>query len=140
MWLKPGRGNAELGAGDRGIARLVAPSLMPRTSTLQGAAAGLTMLIARAAAAPAEGIVQRSRTAAVPLQGQLATRAALALVSAAAGALPPREHETLWRAGARSAGHLATAPAIGGAVYDTGEISARDIPHSARFGRYSSRR
>jgi len=121
MWLNPVAGTPSSALETAALLDSLAPSLMPRTSTLQGAAAGLTVLIARAVAAPAEGIVQRSRTAAVPLQGQLATRAALALVGAAAGALPPREHETLWRAGARSAGHLATAAAIGGAVYDTGE-------------------
>ena len=99
----------------------LAPSLMPRTSALQGAAAGLTVLIARAVAGPAEGIVRRWRPTTLPLRGQLVTRAALALVGAAAEALPPRERETLWRAGVRSAGHLATAAAIGGAVHDTGE-------------------
>lgn len=121
MWLNPVAGTPGSALETAALVDSLGPSLMPRTSVLQGVAAGLTVLVARAVAGSAEGVVRRVRPATLGLGGQLATRAALALVGAAAGALPPRSNEMLWRAGVRSAGHLASAAALGGAVYDTGE-------------------
>ena len=94
------------------------PSLMPRTSTLQGAAAGLNLLVARGVARAIELGVNRVRPADLGISAQLATRAAIGLAGAGASALPRREDEHLTRAGVRSAGHLVTAAAVGGALHD----------------------
>ena len=94
------------------------PSLMPRTSTLQGAAAGLNLLVARGVARGIEEGINRLRPADLGIGAQLATRAAIGLAGVGAGALPPHDDERLTRAGVRSAGHLVTAAAVGGALYD----------------------
>lgn len=121
LWLNPATGTPSSALETTALLDSLGPSLMPRTSVLQGVAAGLTVLVARAVAGSTEVLVRRARPATMGLTGQLATRAALGLAGAAAGALRPRSDETLWRAGIRSAGDLATAAALGGAVYDTGE-------------------
>ncbi|HEX6257174.1 MAG TPA: alpha/beta-hydrolase family protein, partial [Euzebyales bacterium] len=95
------------------------PSLMPRTSTLQGAAAGLNLLVARGVARAIELGVNRARPADLGIGAQLATRVAIGLAGAGAGALPRRDDEHLTRAGVRSAGHLVTAAAVGGALHDS---------------------
>ena len=94
------------------------PSLMPRTSTLQGAAAGLNVLVARGVARAIELGVKRLRPADLGIGTQLATRAAIGLAGVGAGTLPRRDDELLTRAGVRSAGHLVTAAAVGGALHD----------------------
>ena len=125
-WLNPVAGTPASALETAALLDSLGPSLMPRTSALQGAAAGLTVLIARAVATAPEALLRRTGSTTRPLRGKLATRAGLALAGAAAGAMPPRDDETLWRSGVRSAGHLATAAAIGGAVHDMGdELRAR---------------
>lgn len=74
------------------------PSLMPRTSTLQGAATGLNLLVARGVAQAIELGVSRLRPADLGIGTQLATRAAVGLAGVGASALPRRGDERLTRA------------------------------------------
>src|SRR5918995_642791 len=69
------------------------PSLMPRTSRLQGIAMGLSVLGARATAGAG---------------------------GTALASLPERDGERLWVASARTTGRLLRAGAAGGAVHDLG--------------------
>lgn len=110
------------------------PSLMPRTSLHAGVVGGVNVLAARAVAGTLEAGLRRVRPTRLTLGGQLATRAAVAAVSAAATALPRREDERLWRPGVRSAGRLLQAAAIGGAIHDLGVAGLRRFPirHATR--------
>ena len=96
------------------------PSLMPRTSRLQGVSMGLCVLGARATT----GVVERLTRAAVPAEARLgrrlATRAAIGGVGVVLAGLPAREGERLWMASARSTGLLLRAGAAGGVLHDLG--------------------
>ena len=102
------------------------PSLMPRTSRLQGVAMGLSVLGARATTGAAERLTAMAVPAGAPLRRQLATRAVVAAGGTALAALPEHPGERLWMASVRSAGRLLRAGAAGGAVHDLGEaVQAR---------------
>jgi uncharacterized membrane protein len=102
------------------------PSLMPRTSRLQGVAMGLSVLGARATTGAAERLTAMAVPAGAPLRRQLATRALIAAGGTALASLPERQGERLWMASVRSAGRLLRAGAAGGAVHDLGEaVQAR---------------
>jgi uncharacterized membrane protein len=102
------------------------PSLMPRTSRLQGVAMGLSVLGARATTGAAERLTAMAMPAGAPLRRQLATRALIAAGGTALASLPERHGERLWMASVRSAGRLLRAGAAGGAVHDLGEaVQAR---------------
>jgi uncharacterized membrane protein len=107
------------------------PSLMPRTSRLQGVAMGLSVLGARATAGAAERLTRVVVPAEAPLGRQLATRALIGAAGTALVALPERPDERLWLASARTAGRLLRAGAAGGAVHDLGR---------ALQGRYPTQR
>jgi uncharacterized membrane protein len=96
------------------------PSLMPRTSRLQGVAMGLSVLGARATT----GVVEKLTTAAVPadapLRRALAVRAVIGGGGMALAAVPEREDQALWVASLRSTGQLLRNGAAGGAVNDLG--------------------
>src|SRR5918994_2855772 len=96
------------------------PSLMPRTSRLQGISMGLSVLGARVAAGAAERLTRAVVPAEAPLGRQLAARAAVGGVGLALAALPERDGERLWVASARTTGRLLRAGAAGGAVHDLG--------------------
>jgi uncharacterized membrane protein len=102
------------------------PSLMPRTSRLQGVAMGLSVLGARATTGAAERLTALAVPAGAPLKRQLATRAVIAAGGTALASLPERQGERLWMASVRSTGRLLRAGAAGGAVHDLGEaVQAR---------------
>jgi uncharacterized membrane protein len=104
----------------------LSPSLMPRTSRLQGVAMGLSVLGARATTGAAERLTAMAMPAGAPLERQLATRALIAAGGTALASLPERHGERLWMASVRSAGRLLRAGAAGGAVHDLGEaVQAR---------------
>jgi uncharacterized membrane protein len=98
----------------------LAPSLMPRTSRLQGVSMGLSVLGARATTGAAERLTRAAVPADASLRRLLATRAVIGGAGAALVALPERDGERLWAASVRSAGRLLRAGAAGGAVHDLG--------------------
>jgi uncharacterized membrane protein len=98
----------------------VGPSLMPRTSTLQGVSMGLSVLGARATTGVVERLTRTVVPAEAPLARQLVARAAVGGAGVALAALPERDGERLWAASARTAGRLLRAGAAGGAIHDLG--------------------
>src|SRR5215218_1457382 len=106
----------------------VGPSLMPRTSRLQGIAMGLSVLGARATAGAAERLTRVAVPAEAPLGRQLATRALIGAAGTALAALPERHGERLWMASARTTGRLLRAGAAGGAVHDLGRAVQERYP------------
>jgi uncharacterized membrane protein len=96
------------------------PSLMPRTSRLQGISMGLSVLAARATAGAAERVTSAAIPAGAGLGRQLATRALIGAGGTALVLLPARDGERLWMASVRTAGRLLRAGAAGGAVHDLG--------------------
>jgi uncharacterized membrane protein len=96
------------------------PSLMPRTSRLQGIAMGLSALGARATTGAVERLTGLVVPAGAPLGRQLATRALVGAGGTALAALPERDGERLWVASLRTTGRLLRAGAAGGAVHDLG--------------------
>jgi uncharacterized membrane protein len=107
------------------------PSLMPRTSRLQGIAMGVSVLGARATASAAERLTNMVVPAEGPLGKQLAARTLIAAGGATLASLPERDGERLWVASARTAGRLLRAGAAGGVVHDLGR---------ALQGRYPTQR
>ena len=103
-------------------------SLMPRTSAMQGVVAGLNILAARLVARAVEAGHDQVVSPQVTLSASLAVRALVGGAGTALERLPEREDETLWRAGARSAGNILRAAAIGGAIYDVGTYLQRRYP------------
>jgi uncharacterized membrane protein len=98
----------------------IGPSLMPRTSKLQGVSMGLSVLGARATTGVVERLTSTVVPAEAPLGRRLAARAAVGGVGVALAALPERDGERLWMASLRSTGLLLRAGAAGGAVHDLG--------------------
>ena len=98
----------------------IGPSLMPRTSKLQGVSMGLSVLGARATTGVVEGLTRTVVPAEAPLGRRLAARAAVGGVGVALAALPERDGERLWMSSLRSTGLLLRAGAAGGAVHDLG--------------------
>jgi len=96
------------------------PSLMPRTSRLQGISIGLSVLAARATTGVAEKLTRMAVPADAPLGRQLAVRAAIGGTGAALAALPQRDSQRLWIASLQSTGRLLRAGAAGGAIHDLG--------------------
>jgi uncharacterized membrane protein len=104
------------------------PSLMPRTSRLQGVSMGLSVLGARATAGTAERLARAAVPAEAPVARQLVTRALIGAGGTALAALPERDGERLWMASVRSAGRLLRAGAAGGVVYDLGRAVQERYP------------
>jgi uncharacterized membrane protein len=119
-WLNPVV--ASPGAPLETVAGLSAmgPSLMPRTSKLQGVSMGLSVLGARATTGVVERLTSTVVPAEAPLGRRLAARAAVGGVGVALAALPEHDGERLWMASLRSTGLLLRAGAAGGAVHDLG--------------------
>jgi uncharacterized membrane protein len=109
----------------------LSPSLMPRTSRLQGISMGLSVLGARATTSAAERLTNMVVPAEGPLGRQLVARALIGAGGAALAALPQRDGERLWVASVQTAGRLLRAGAAGGAVHDLGR---------ALQGRYPAQR
>jgi uncharacterized membrane protein len=104
------------------------PSLMPRTSRLQGVSVGLSVLAARATTGAAELLTRAAVPADASLRRLLATRAVIGGAGAALVALPERDGERLWAASVRSAGRLLRAGAAGGAIHDLGRYVQERYP------------
>lgn len=104
------------------------PSLMPRTSRLQGLAMGLCVLGARATSGVAEMLTRTVAPADAPLPRQLVARAALGGAGAALAAVPERDGQQLWVASLRSTGRLLRDSATSGAVHDVGRLLQQRYP------------
>jgi uncharacterized membrane protein len=104
------------------------PSLMPRTSRLQGISMGLSVLGARASAGAAERLTNLAVPAGAPLGRQLATRALIAAGGTVLTSLPERHGERLWMSSVRTGGRLLRAGAVGGAVHDLGRAVQERYP------------
>jgi hypothetical protein len=100
------------------------PSLMPRTSRLQGISMGLSVLAARATAGAAERLTSMAVPAEAPLRRQLATRVVIGGLGTALAVLPERDGERLWVASVRTAGRLLRAGAAG-----SGDQPIASTPH-----------
>lgn len=105
------------------------PSLMPRTSALQGTVGGLGVLSARAVS----GLIERGLPPAVPgdpaMRRRFAARATLALFGLGLSRLPEgRPDESLWQAGTRTGGRLLWIGSVGGAIHDAGRVVATRVP------------
>jgi len=96
------------------------PSLMPRTSRLQGISMGLSVLGARATTGVVEQLTRTAVPAEASLGRRLAARAAIGGTGVVLAALPERDDERLWMASLRSTGLLLRAGAAGGAIHDLG--------------------
>ena len=106
----------------------IAPSLMPRTSRLQGVSMGLSVLGARATTGVVERLTRAAVPAEAPLARQLAARAAIGGAGVALAAMPARDGEHLWMASLRTTGLLLRAGAAGGVVHDLGRELQRRYP------------
>ena len=104
------------------------PSLMPRTSRLQGVAMGLSVLGARATTGAAERLTAMAMPAGAPLGRKLATRALIGVGGTVLASLPVHQGERLWMASVRSTGRLLRAGAAGGAVHDLGQALQERYP------------
>jgi uncharacterized membrane protein len=104
------------------------PSLMPRTSRLQGISMGLSILAARATTGAAERLTRAAVPADAPLRRQLATRLVIGGAGTALAALPERDGQRLWPSSLRSTGRLLRAGAAGGAVHDLGQALVERYP------------
>ncbi len=111
------------------------PSLMPRTSLLQGVVGGLSILSARAIADRTERILQPVLGQRKDVRRRLLVRAAVAGVGAGLGALPERNGERLWWSGLRGGGEMLRSVAVGGAIHDVGHAAWSSQPrHDRRQG------
>ncbi len=134
VWLNPVSGSPSSPLETRAFLDSFGPSLMPRTSMLQGVAAGMNVLAARAVMSVVEGTVSRVLPPSASLPWQLGARAATAGIGVVLGRTPEDDDETLYRAGARSAGNILRVASIGGAVYDLGSYLRVRYP-ARRAGR-----
>ncbi len=119
-WLNPITGSPSAALETSAWLDAFSPSLMPRTSLLQGVAAGLGVLAARGVGTAVDGALRQMQPAGAGLGRHLAVRGLAGALGTAAGALAPRPDERLPRAGVRSAGHVLASAAVGGALYDVG--------------------
>jgi uncharacterized membrane protein len=104
------------------------PSLMPRTSKLQGVSMGLSVLGARATTGVVEQAIRAAVPAGAPLGRQLATQALVGGAGAALAALPERDGQRLWVASVRTTGLLLRAGAAGGTIHDLGHFLQQRYP------------
>ncbi|MGI9646158.1 MAG: hypothetical protein ACR2O6_12705, partial [Ilumatobacteraceae bacterium] len=93
-------------------------SLMPRTSELQGLAAGVHVVGARLVGTRIDVLQTLVLGAGAGVRANLLARAVTAGAGQVAMALPEQESETLWRTGVRTGGEVVRAAAISGAIYD----------------------
>lgn len=119
-WMNPLTGSASSSLETMAYLDSFGTSLMPRTSTLQGAAGGFGVIAARGVSRIVETTHGRFLPAGAGLGLTLAARAAEAAVGRAIASTPEQPGETLWQAGARSSGALLEAAAISGAIFDGG--------------------
>lgn len=119
-WLNPVTGSPTAAFETAAWLDAFGPSLMPRTSRLQGLAAGIVVLAARGVGTSVDGLVRRVEPSDSSLRRRLATRGLAGMAGLAAWTLTPRGEVGLPRAGLRSGGEVLTNAAVGGALFETG--------------------
>ena len=119
-WLNPVVASASAPLETFASLDALGPSLMPRTSRLQGVGMGLSALGARAISGVAERLTSMALPADASLRRRLTTRALIGTGGTVLASVPERDAERLWIASARSAGRLLRAGAAGGGIYDVG--------------------
>ena len=106
------------------------PSLMPRTSRLQGVVGGLSILSARAVGSLVERTLPEPADGDSAGRARLIARVATGLVGLGVSRMPAHADETLWRAGARTGGRLLWVGTIGGTLHDGGLLLRSRLPES----------
>jgi uncharacterized membrane protein len=106
------------------------PSLMPRTSQLQGVAGGLGVLSVRALSGLVEATLPPLEVGTARARRRYVIRAATGLAGAAIAQLPYRDGESLWRSGARTVGRLLGVASAGGALHDASHALRARYPAS----------
>src|SRR5918992_2079454 len=127
-WLNPAVASPTAPHEAAAALESLGPSLMPRTSQLQGLAMGLSVLGARATTGVVEKLTRTVAPIDSPLHRVLATRAGIAGAGAALSAVPERDGQELWMASLRSAGQLLRDGAAGAAVHDVGRWLQQRYP------------
>jgi len=133
-WLNPVAGSPSSALETSAYLDSFGTSLMPRTSQLQGAAGGFSVIAARAVSGILEAATNAVLPSDTPLRLRLASRAAGVGAGRAIAATPKKEGETMWVAAARSSGLLLEGAAIGGAMWDIGNWLRAKYPND-RFAR-----
>jgi uncharacterized membrane protein len=102
------------------------PSLMPRKSAHQGAAAALAILAARGVGSTVDVAARSIAPEESPLSWKLAVRGMIAAAGSAVSNLAEEPDESTSRASLRTAGRLAMVGAIGGIIHEVGkDISSK---------------
>ncbi len=102
------------------------PSLMPRKSAHQGAAAGLAILAARGVGSTVDVAARSLAPESSPLSWKLAVRGMIAAAGSAVSNIGEEPDESTGLASLRTAGRLAMVGAIGGIVHEVGkDISSK---------------
>jgi uncharacterized membrane protein len=127
-WLNPVVSSAAAPLESVVALEALGPSLMPRTSRLQGMAMGFSVLAARATTAAAERLTRAAVPPDASLARELGTRALLGGAGATLAALPEPNGERLWMASLHSCGRLLRAGAAGGTIYDFGRYLQQRYP------------
>jgi uncharacterized membrane protein len=127
-WLNPVVSSPAAPLETTAALEALGPSLMPRTSMLQGVSIGLSVLGARATTGAVEVLMRRLASTDASLRRQFGTRAGFAAAGMALAALPERDDERLWRSTLRSTGRLLRAGAAGGAIHDLGHALQQRYP------------
>ncbi len=94
------------------------PSLMPRTSVLQGVVGGLAVLMSRSVSSNTERALEPLLGHRTDLSRRLGVRAAVAVAGHALTLLPQADDERLWWSGLREGGSMLRSVAVGGAIHD----------------------
>ncbi len=97
------------------------PSLMPRKSAHQGAAAALAILAARAVGSTVDVAARNIAPESSPLSWKVAVRGMIAAAGSAVSNLGEEPDESTSRASLRTAGRLAMVGAIGGIIHEVGK-------------------
>jgi uncharacterized membrane protein len=130
QWANPVAGSPASALETAAFLDSFGPSLMPHSSTLQGASAGMSVLAARGTMAVIESATGAIVNKDDPLSHHLLMRGLLGGLGQALSTLPVRDGESLARAGVRTSGRLLRAGAIGGAIYDVGQAAQDRYPAS----------
>jgi uncharacterized membrane protein len=119
-WLNPVLASPAAPAESLAAINALAPSLMPRTSRLDGIVIGCSVLGARAVTSGVESLARTAAPADATLRRQLLVRGLIGAAGAALARIPERDGQHVSIAAARSAGLLIRAGAAGGAVHEVG--------------------
>jgi len=127
-WLNPVLASPAAPAESLAAVNALAPSLMPRTSRLDGIVIGCSVLGARAVTSGVESLVRTAAPADATLRRQLLVRGLVGAAGVALARIPERDGQHVSIAAARSAGVLIRAGAAGGVVHEVGRWLQQSHP------------